>query len=63
MASSTKKSSGKTRRVRRRDVIAFLRSALDQRDSEIGETGTHLIRLTIECLEQEEMDIVFVDRG
>ena len=48
---------------RRREVIAFLRSVLDRSDPEIGQASAHLIRMTIQSLEQEEMEIVFVDPG
>jgi hypothetical protein len=47
---------------KRQVVIAFLRSVLDQSDPEIGEASAHLIRMTIQSLEQEETEIVFVDR-
>ncbi len=48
---------------KRREVIAFLHSVLDQGDSEIGEASARLIRMTIQSLQQEEMEIVFVDPG
>lgn len=52
-----------TPKVLRRHVIAYLRSALDQADSEIGDSSAQMIRMVIQSLEREETDIVFVDSG
>jgi hypothetical protein len=60
--SSDANSSGDIEPFKRQVVIAFLRSVLEQGDPEIGEASAHLIRMTIQSLEQEEMEIVFVDR-